>query len=110
VSDGIHGNNSSPSITNSRITGNRRDGVRTVNGANPIISNSTITANTEFGVRNFDTTKIIIARSNYWGDPTGPLDTANTDGLNLTNANSKGSKVSEFVNWGSFLGSDPVIS
>jgi parallel beta-helix repeat protein len=108
--DGIHANNSSPAITNTRITGHRRDGVRTVNGANPIISHSAITANTEFGVRNFDTTKIIIARSNYWGDPTGPLDTANTDGLNLTNATSKGSKVSEYVNWGSFLGSDPVIS
>ncbi len=108
VSDGLHCNNSASLITACRIINNGRDGVRTVNGASPVINNSTMAGQAEFGVRNFDTARIINAKSNYWGDPSGPLDNTNTDGRNQLNPSGKGDKVSEYVDWSSFLQTDPI--
>ncbi|MBI4661234.1 MAG: right-handed parallel beta-helix repeat-containing protein [Verrucomicrobia bacterium] len=110
VSDAIHCNNSASLITASRIVKSGRDGIRTANGASPVINNSTISGHAEFGVRNFDTARIINAKSNFWGDPSGPFDNANTDGRNQLNASGKGDKVSEYVDWSAFLQTDALAS
>jgi hypothetical protein len=108
ASDGIYAISSSPALSQIRVLRNRRDGIRTVNRANPVISNSVIAGNTGFGVQNLDTSVVISARGNFWGDPSGPLDTLNTDGRGQTNPNGKGDKVSEYVDWATFLQNDPV--
>ena len=61
-----------------------------------------------FGINNLDTSRIILARGNYWGHPSGPFDNSNADGQGLTNPGGLGDKVSEYVNWSTFLVSDPT--
>ena len=108
TNDGIYCNGSSPLIRNCRIVNNARDGVRTVGGSSPMVTNSAIAGNLGFGVNNLDTSKIIKAQGNYWGHPSGPFDNSNADGLGLTNPGGLGDRVSEYVNWSSFLGIDPT--
>jgi predicted outer membrane repeat protein len=106
--DGIYCNLSSPLIGHCRIESNARDGVRAVNGSSPVLTNCAISANSGFGVNNLDPTRIILAQGNYWGHPSGPYDNANIDGLGLLNPSGLGDKVSEYVNWGQPLASDPT--
>jgi hypothetical protein len=108
--DGIYCNASSPLIRDCRIVSNTRDGVRTISGSNPIINGSVLSGNTGFGVNNLDITRIINAEGNYWGDPTGPLDNSNADGLGLSNPTGLGDKVSEYVDWSPFLNTGPTNS
>jgi hypothetical protein len=106
--DGIYCNLASNRISNCRILNNGRDGIRTGNLSSPIITNCAIFRGANFGVNNLDTSRIILARGNYWGDPSGPYDNSNADGQGLLNPSGLGDKVSEYVNWGSYLTSDPT--
>lgn len=108
--DGLFVNNASLQIRDSRLVRNVRNGLRTVGAAQPAIHQSVISGNGGMGVENLTPTAILDARNNYWGDPSGPLDILNTDGRGQTNPNSKGDKVSEYVDWSGFLSSDPRAS
>ena len=49
------------------------------------------------------------AENNYWGDPSGPYDGEDTDGLGLTN-NGSGDAVAESIDWDPFLTAPPYLS
>ena len=106
VGVGIYLQNSSPKLNAIRVLGNRGAGIQASSGSQPMIRQSTIINNSGFGILNNDLSVIIDARENYWGDPTGPRDRADEDGLNLLNPNSNGQTVSEYVNWSSPLTSE----
>ncbi len=108
LNDAIYCTASSPRIANCVIANNGRDGVRTANASGPVVTNSAISGSVGFGMNNLDTSRTNLARGNYWGHPSGPYDNANTDGQGLMNPSGLGDKVSEFVNWSPFLGSDPL--
>ncbi|MEX2116420.1 MAG: right-handed parallel beta-helix repeat-containing protein [Bacteroidota bacterium] len=50
------------------------------------------------------------AKNNYWGDPTGPRDEQDFDGLGLTNHGGQGDDVSESIDWSPFLTEPPYLS
>ena len=108
VGVGINLRNSSPVLNAIRVLGNRGVGIQASSGSQPVIRQSTIINNEGLGIRNNDLSVIIDARENYWGDPTGPRDRADEDGLGLFNPDSNGQAVSEYVDWSSPLTSEFV--
>ena len=105
--DGMNLSNSSPEITHSRFINNGGVGLRTTNGSQPVIRDSTFLGNAGLALLNTDTSVIVDAVGNYWGDPSGPLDTQNLDGLGLLNESSEGEAVSEYVRWNGMLIQEP---
>ena len=90
----------------------RKDGIFVTNHANPTITGCTIVGN-DWGVRTTSNQLVVNARGNFWGDPSGPLDTDEkvaglfNDSLGLLNPSSTGDRVSDFVDWNNPLSEDP---
>ncbi|HVY72058.1 MAG TPA: right-handed parallel beta-helix repeat-containing protein, partial [Verrucomicrobiae bacterium] len=108
--DGLRINGGGPQITSSKFANNSNDGVAVINGAQPVIRQSTFVGNTNFALENFDTRVVVDAKNNFWGDASGPFDNSNIDSRNQLNPNGKGGKVSEYVDWSGFTGSDAVFT
>jgi len=109
--DGLYMTGSNPTINQSRFEDNLRAGIRAATGSSPVIRGSTFLNNTGHGVENTDRSLTIDANGNFWGDPSGPLDTLNQDGLDQLNEDSGGESVSEYVQWANPLIQDiPFIS
>ncbi len=92
----------SPSISASRITHNEV-GLLAEQGATPSIAESDISANTQFGVRNTQPAAVVQARGNWWGHASGPTDA-------VGNPAGQGNAVSTGVDYGSYLGAEPVLN
>ena len=105
--DGMYLTGSSPEIQSSRFEDNAGSGIRTAVKSQPVIRDSVFKNNRGSGVDNTDPSVVVDASGNFWGDPTGPLDTLDEDGLGQINESSEGDKVSEFVRWGGPLMLDP---
>ena len=106
--------NSQPSFTGGRFENNEQYGIY-IDGTNVPSLNGVqlIAGNGLWGVMN-QTTTVISAKKIYWGDPTGPHDEYDNDGLGLLNLDGLGDNVSEYVDWNPFrttiLQVDPNLS
>lgn len=78
-------------------------GVEASGNSAPNISNTQFFANSSFGILNQTTPTTVIARGNWWGHPSGPLDS-------VSNPQGLGDKVSAGVNYGAYLATAPLIN
>ena len=95
------------------IEGNGEDGVHVASLGSVAVSQSDITGNTGWGV-GMAVANVADFRNNYWGDSTGPRDEntpvlGQNDDLNLVNASSMGSRVTDFADWSGWLGESSRI-
>ena len=93
-----------PLILGSLLTQNSY-GLFSTNNALPELHGCNIGGNTSAGVYNVYVSTVIDARSNYWGNATGPKDTSNnaSDPTHLYNPSGTGDAVSDYVNYTNFL-------
>ena len=100
-------------ITNSLFTGNEY-GVYSNASSGPLMAiyYSAFSGNKQYGIYNPTKHVVDASMGNYWDDPSGPLDTLDTDGLGLinqTNADQEGrQKVSEYVMWNNPAATPPT--
>ncbi len=103
--DGIHieFGSSNPTITFNRISTNASSGVRLRNSARATLTNNQIFLNRGFGVRNDTSSVVIDASQSWWGDldSSGPL---NAD----SNPSGAGSEVSNGVTFEPFIIDAPI--
>lgn len=100
--DGLWTVNSRPTFSGGHIENNVRHGVYITGSKVPSLNGILVIAgNGQWGVKN-QTNKVVSAQHIYWGDPTGPYDNLNLDGLGLLNPDGLGDNVSEFVDWSPF--------
>ncbi len=114
--DGLGTVNSTPTFTGGRFENNVRFGIK-IEGQNAPSLNGiqVIAGNGEWGVINqTNPVVVVLAKKIYWGDPTGPHDVSNSDGLDLENLDGLGDNVSEYVDWNPYRSSilevDPDLS
>ncbi len=76
---GINLNSSSPTITNTVISNNRK-GIIASGASNPLVNNCDIYNNTDFGIENVNQAFNINAEYCWWGSDTGPTHSGNPEG------------------------------
>jgi parallel beta-helix repeat protein len=104
---GIYLDNAGPSITNSIIKGNTQDGIKCTNSSDPIIEGNNFEKNVNFAIYNATPSIVVMAHNNNWGDPSGPYDPSNDVASGgFYNPNGKGDKVSDYVDYSSWIGQD----
>ncbi len=97
----------SASISRNRIENNSK-GIYCTSSANPVIGGSfasanDITGNASHGVENTTSTIVVNATYNWWGHSTGPFHP-------VTNPSGQGNKVSDYVDYGNYLGTSAFAS
>jgi parallel beta-helix repeat protein len=97
-SAGIHILNSSPSITNSRITKNPRGISIEGPNSNPTINNCDIYGNSDYGMYNSEAGHWITATNNYWGGISGPYDPS-PPGVDGSYNYGSGDRVNDYINY-----------
>ncbi len=102
---GMWSQNSRPSFTGGRFENNGVYGLWLDGPSLPSLNGiQVIAGNDDRGVVNTSTT-VVSAKKIYWGDPSGPHDEVNADGLGLTNPDGLGDNVSEYVDWNPYRSS-----
>ena len=103
-------------ITGNKIANNGDVGVNiarhVIDTERITISENIISDNTNYGVKFATTTvtEIINAVNNWWGDPSGPYDPDDIDGLNQLNLWGLGNGVTEYVLYDPWLGGAGFIT
>ncbi|MDA8746488.1 hypothetical protein N9N28_17835, partial [Rubripirellula amarantea] len=98
-------NSSSVTVTDSDFLGGQI-GVRVDATSVATVSGSSFVGQSSLGVENLRTVASTANfTGNYWGDVNGPYDPSNADGV--VNNNPTGTPVSDYVQYGSFLGTAP---
>jgi YD repeat-containing protein/parallel beta-helix repeat protein len=88
---------------------NNSTGVQLANSPGATLSANTISGNTGFGVYNSSSTTVVLALGNFWGDPTGPLDSSDDRATGgFYNPGGLGNRVSDHVNYASWLAYAPT--
>ena len=100
-------NQSAPDVINNTIK-NNMIGIFLDGNVSGNYSYNSFTNNSVYGFFNNGATTVN-AMSNYWGDAAGPLDTIDNSELGgLYNPDSKGDEVSNYVNYDSWIGKNPI--
>lgn len=98
---GIHVTQGGSALISNALLQNNGIGLL-VDGAQPQVSSSEFLGNAQFGVENRTPQGPVQAQQNWWGHPSGPLDT-------VGNPAGQGDRVSTGVIYGQFLNERPLI-
>jgi RHS repeat-associated protein len=105
----FHVSGASPLIAGTRLLGHH-NGIYVTNGSPQITGNSISAGWGGCGVCNSNSDVVVSALGNYWGSPSGPNDQSDDRATGgWYNLNPGGTRVSDYVNYGSWLAGDPNL-